>query len=102
MNLGLAIKRTRRELEVSQEMLSEKTGLSQTSISQIENGIKQPSKKSIEKISRALKVPEDALYLLGIEGDDIRATRKKLFEELHRRIEALAIELITGGKHKAK
>lgn len=49
-------------VEYSQVELSERTGLSQTSISQIESGAKNPSKKSVKKICEAFEIPEAILY----------------------------------------
>jgi transcriptional regulator with XRE-family HTH domain len=100
MNIGASIKFVRIQLGLSQEDLSKKTGLSQTSISQIENGIKQPSKKSILKICKVFQIPETVLYIIGIDNSDIPNSRKNMFEELYPPIRELAIQLI--GKSKSK
>jgi XRE family transcriptional regulator, regulator of sulfur utilization len=100
MNIGTAIKSVRTQLGFSQEELSRKTGLSQTSISQIENGIKSPSKKSINKICQTLEVPEAVLYIIGIDNSDIPASRKEMFNDLYPQIKELAIQII--GKRKSK
>jgi len=98
MDLGFAIKTARQYLDFSQEKLSEKTGLSQTSISQIENGVKAPSRKTIDKICKALYVPEDILYILGIQGEDISSKRKEMFQKLYPKIRELAIEMLDTKK----
>ena len=100
MNIGFAIKTTRQYLDFSQEELSKKTGLSQTSISQIENGVKTPSRKTVEKICKALNVPEDILYILGIQGDDIAKSKKPMFEKLYPKIKELAIEMLDTRKRR--
>jgi XRE family transcriptional regulator, regulator of sulfur utilization len=100
MNIGIAIKSVRTQLGFSQEELSLKTGLSQTSISQIETGAKSPSKKSISKICKTLEVPEAVLYIIGIDNSDIPASRKEMFKELYPQIKELAIQII--GKRKSK
>ncbi len=98
MNIGNAIKTVRLHAGLSQLELSDITGLSQTSISQIEGGIKSPSKKSIEKICKALKIPEAVLYILGMDNNDIPAGKKKIFEELYPDIRDLAIQLLGAKK----
>lgn len=80
---------------LSQLELSDITGLSQTSISQIEGGIKSPSKKSIEKICKAFKIPEAVLYILGMDEQDIPAGKKKIFEALYPDIRELAVKLLS-------
>jgi transcriptional regulator with XRE-family HTH domain len=94
MNIGIAIKTVRAELEISQEKLSELTGLSQTSISQIENGVKFPTKKSLGKICKALEIPEAVLYILGMDKADIPASRRKIFNDLYPDIKDLAIQIL--------
>jgi len=100
MNIGVAIKFVRNQLGISQEELSKKTGISQTSISQIENGIKAPSKKTISKICNVLQIPEAVLYIVGIENTDFPNSRKELFNELFPQIKELAVQII--GKRKSK
>lgn len=94
MNIGNAIKSVRTHYGISQEELSEKTGISQTSISQIENGIKQPSKRSILKICNAFEIPEAILYIIGIEDTDVPASRKKMFEKLYPDIKDIAVQIL--------
>lgn len=100
MNIGNAIKVVRTHYGLSQEDLSLKTGLSQTSISQIENGVKQPSKRSIIKICNTLEIPEAILYIIGIEDSDVPASRRKMFEKLYPDIKEIAVQII--GKRSSK
>ena len=98
MNVGNAIRTATQYLEFSQEELCEKTGLSQTSISQIENSVKAPSKKTIEKIRLALGIPEDVLYILEIEGDDISGSKKVIFDKMYPKIKELAMEMLNKSR----
>ena len=100
MNIGVAIKYVRNQVGISQEDLSKKCGISQTSISQIENGIKSPSKKTVKKICSVLQVPEAVLYIIGIENADIPSSRKEVFNTVFPQIKELAIQII--GKKKSK
>ena len=47
MNIGLAIKSIRKKLSITQYELAEKCDLSQTSLSQIETGVKRPDSQHI-------------------------------------------------------
>jgi len=100
MNIGIAIKIVRTELGLSQERLSQLTGLSQTSISQIENGVKSPTKKSLSKICKALEIPEAVLYILGMDKSDIPVSRRKIFNDLYPDIKELAMKIL--GKKTSK
>jgi len=100
MNIGYAIRLVREEMGFSQEKLSSESGLSQTSISQIENGVTMPSKKTIEKISKALNVPEDVLYIMGIKGEDIPESRRQIVDQLLPKIKELAVQLMDERKRE--
>ncbi|MFN8288960.1 MAG: helix-turn-helix transcriptional regulator [Chitinophagaceae bacterium] len=100
MNIGNAIKQVRQHFEISQVELSDRTGLSQTSISQIESGAKNPSKSSIRKICEAFEIPEAILYVMGMEDSDVPPSRKYAYKELYPEMKNFAIQMI--GKRKSK
>jgi len=100
MNIGYAIKAARTSHGLSQVELSEQTGISQTSISQIESGAKNPSKRSIGIICKTLEIPEAILYILGMEDTDVPLSRKKMFDHLFPDIKDLAVQIIGTKKSK--
>ena len=59
---GIKVKQYRKKNKLTQEELSEKTGLDRTYISYIENGKKSISLKNIEKIALALNIREKELF----------------------------------------
>lgn len=98
MNIGHSIKTLRLTKGISQQELAELITISQTSLSQIESGIKRPSPKTLKKISEKLSVPEALFYILGLDENDIPATRKSLFKHVFPAIEGLLLELV-GSEH---
>jgi transcriptional regulator with XRE-family HTH domain len=62
MSIGINIKQRRQYLEMSQVKLSERTGLTPSAISQIENGKRKPSFDSFVKIADALRTNMDSLH----------------------------------------
>lgn len=99
MNIGNAIKQARQHFELSQVELSDRTGIAQTSISQIESGAKEPSKKTIERICAALEIPEMVLYVLGMEDSDVPTSRRGVYNELYPAMKDFAKQVI--GKRKS-
>lgn len=55
-SIGERVHLARKKNGLTQDQLSEDTGLDRTYISQIENGRRNPSSKSILELSRALKI----------------------------------------------
>ena len=94
MDIGTSIKRIRQEKSLSQGELAKSCGISQTSLSQIEKGIKRPSSKNLAKICKILEVPEPLIYLYGIEESDIPKRKKELFKMLYPSVEALLKQII--------
>ena len=94
MNIGSAIKKIRSEKFISQKKLAESTGISPTSLSQIEKGLKRPSAKNLVKICKALEVPETLIYFYGIEESDIPTKKKKIYSIVYPAIEDMIKKLI--------
>lgn len=62
--LGRRIRELRREAEMSQKDLAEKTGIKQNTVAQYENGIAKPSLEVLVKMANVFQVTTD--YLLGV------------------------------------
>ncbi|MBQ8459103.1 helix-turn-helix transcriptional regulator [bacterium] len=67
--LGKRIKELRVSRKLTQEQLSEMTGIGSPSISKIESGIFHPTDENLEKISQALKVEPYKLYMCSHNKD---------------------------------
>jgi transcriptional regulator with XRE-family HTH domain len=70
MDIGNAIKTIRKARKLTQEQMQKKSRISQTSLSQIEGGHKQPTKNSLARIAKALNVPVAAIYIVAMEPGD--------------------------------
>lgn len=69
--LGLEIQRRRTDKGWSQEYLAEMTGLHRTYISQLERGLKSPSIRVLNHITKALNITMSE-FLLSVE-ESLRA-----------------------------
>ncbi|MFC0605412.1 helix-turn-helix domain-containing protein [Winogradskyella pulchriflava] len=67
--LGLRIKELRKQKGMSQEFLSEESGLSLRTIQRIENGETNPTGESLKRLSNALNVNPDELIDWSIKED---------------------------------
>lgn len=59
---GLAIRRRRSELGISQEKLAEKANLHRTYVSEIERGLRNPALENIVGLAAALEISVSALF----------------------------------------
>ena len=96
MQIGLAIKAVRKRLNISQSELAERIEISNTSLSQIENGMSNPSPKTIKKICLVLEIPEPLLYILGIENADVPENKKEIYKLLFPSVHKLALDILSN------
>lgn len=71
MDYGKALKIARALAGLQQKEVAELAGVNPSYISMIEMGKRQPSVKTIQKLSRALKMPTHLLTLLAAEEGDL-------------------------------
>ena len=96
MNIGLAIKKIRTGKGISQGKLAKECDISQTSLSQIEGGIKRPSSKTLNSISNALNVPETIFYIYGMEESDVPENKRQVYEILYPTVEDMIKKMLIG------
>ena len=94
MNIGSSIKKIRKARSLSQGDLSDLSGISRTGLSKIENGDAVPTQKNLKKISDALKVTPQLVYILAIDRDDVPDNKKVLFDALLPSFQNLAEQIL--------
>ncbi|AFZ43381.1 helix-turn-helix domain protein [Halothece sp. PCC 7418] len=68
---GKAVRRRRRELDLSQEYLAELAGLHRTYISNLERGMINPTLENMERLAQGLEISLTRLFVeYGVEGED--------------------------------
>lgn len=72
------IKKVREKKNITQEQLSQSTGLHITLISKYERGVVDPTAESIYKIAKALDIPLDYLFDYDIASDNNTVTDKEI------------------------
>jgi transcriptional regulator with XRE-family HTH domain len=94
MNIGKSIKELRTKKGYNQKDFAALCNISQTAISQIENGVSQPSKTTLKTICKQLEVPETILYLYGMDESDIPENKKELYAILYPAIHDMIGKLV--------
>ena len=82
MNLGSALKEIRVRRGKTQIEVVEKVGLSQTYLSQIENGFKEPSPEMLRSLCKFYKMPVVAVVWMATESTDIPFKKRGAFIEI--------------------
>lgn len=98
MELGSAIRKIRKHMGLSQGELSQLCEISQTALSQIESGVKNPSNKTIKKVCTVLGVPESLLYILGMNDKDVPPSKLSIYQAIFPLIQELAWQMIPQGE----
>lgn len=95
MNYGYALKSIREELKITQGVAAKKAKVSQTYLSQIENGSKKsPSKAIIAKLAKVYKIPPVLIMYRAVEESDVPKDKKALFAPLNPIINSLISEVL--------
>ena len=94
MNVGPAIRIIRKQLNISQYELADKSKISQTSLSQIENGIKRPSPKTMKKVCEALDIPEAVIYILALDDAHVPESKRAVYKIIYPSIKSLALQIV--------
>jgi transcriptional regulator with XRE-family HTH domain len=90
MDYGKGIRIARAVAGIRQKQLAKLSGLDASHISLIEKGKRRPSLEALEKLSKALNIPQDLLVLLSAEPFDLKSRTP---EEIMRAAESLASTL---------
>ena len=89
MNLGSTIKELRKQKKIPQEILANKSGITQAYLSLIENDKKEPNLSTLKEISKALDTPLPLIFFLSLSEDDVSESKKTIFTQLNPSIKEL-------------
>lgn len=93
MNIGSALQKIRKDKGFRQNEVSRKTKLTQTYISQIEAGLKNPSAKTIQKLEKFYGVPTAIIMWYALTEKDIKKDKVASFSLLKPTIDNLIKEI---------
>lgn len=84
MNIGISIRKIRQQRtpQLNQSEFAKLIGLTQTYLSQIENGRKTPAIGVLERIAKEFEIPLPIIFWYGIEEKDIHESKIEYFRFL--------------------
>lgn len=82
MNIGEKVKSLRKQSNMSLRELAQNTGLSKTTLSDLENGTKNPSLDTVEKIATAFGLTSSDLLQKADNPEDLVSSAKNSSSEL--------------------
>jgi transcriptional regulator with XRE-family HTH domain len=89
MNLGLAVKTLRKNKGLTQGNFCEMVGITQSYLSQVENGNKEPSIDVVKKIADALGTPMPVLFWFTLTEEDVDESKVEVFKLLKPSVDSL-------------
>lgn len=93
MTYGQILRDVRKSRNLTQVEVAKKTGIAQTSLSQIEGDRKLPSKTTLKKLLKVYKLPEIVLIWKATTEKDIEKNKRPLYRDLKPVIDSLVNEL---------
>jgi transcriptional regulator with XRE-family HTH domain len=94
MYLGKIIKCTRREIGITQADLANKSDITRTYLSQIENNQIRPSISILKNISIILNIPLPVLFFLSLKTSDIPFSKRKDFKSINKPLTSVILDIL--------
>ena len=94
MDIGRVITLLREKKQISQSDLANLIGITQPSLSYIESGKKKPHKSTITKICDTLEIPEQFLYFLATEPEDLPEAGRERFKLAEKGLKDLILSTV--------
>lgn len=92
MNIGTVLKDLRVGKNLTQITVQNRTGISQTFLSQLENGDKLPSRKMLKRLSDLYGVPPIIVLWKGANESDVQKSKLSAFRKLKPLVDRLIDE----------
>lgn len=98
MNLGIAIKFCRQQRDLTQPELAMRAEISPSYLSVLEQGKRDPSFSTLQKVARALNVPLSLLVFVATDPSEIQGLPPEISEKLA----AATLNLLMAARNDAQ
>ena len=95
MNIGIALLKARKDNGLRQNEVAKRTGLSQTYLSQIENGGKIPSIDVIETLAKEYNMPFPIMMWNTLTESDVRKGKLDIYRKLKPTVDNLIADIFS-------
>lgn len=89
MNIGSTIRLLRKKKKISQKELSELSNISQTYLSQLESGKRNPSIEILQSIGEVLEIPYQIIAFLSMDEDSIPMNKREQYKVIEPTLKGL-------------
>lgn len=96
MDIGKSIRELRKRRGFNQIQLSEKSGITQTYLSQIESGLKNPTEGVLERIGLSLGIDGAMVTMYSLEEKDLPEYKSEDFKTIRESSRRLVEEIVDG------
>jgi transcriptional regulator with XRE-family HTH domain len=94
MDIGKAIYCLRKQKGLKQYEFAKICDISPTSLSLIENCERNPSARTVKKISDYFEIPVPLIHLLALEESDVPESKKEIYKIIYPSIKMFALQLL--------
>lgn len=95
-SVGRTIKKLRTTAAIKQGVLAERVGVTQSYLSAVEADKKTPSPELVDRISRELGLPSNALYSLTLSPDEAKPEYREILRKLVELQELLIEQMVVS------
>lgn len=96
MQIGYKIRELRQKKGFKQVEFAKSCGLSQSYLSLIEKGKKEPTLSILKRVASILEVPTPVLVFLSLDKSDIDDSKKEAYQSLEPSIKELISDVFTS------
>ena len=98
MNIGQLTKKLRKNRSLKQGAVAKELGISQTYLSQLEKGARNPSSGMIDKLAMFYQIPAPVMGWLTMTEDLVPENKRESFKQIKPAMDALVEEFFRISK----
>ena len=93
MNIGVVVKKLRKDKKMNQGELAKRSGISQTYLSQLEGDKKNPTKSTLYAIAKSLEVPLPVIFWMSLSEVDVSSDKIDMYRKLKPTVDVIIGDL---------
>ena len=100
MTIGQKLKEIRKQDSLKQGVVAKALGISQTYLSQVESGKRNPSTSLLDRMAAYYSMPLPVLIWAALTEDDVTPNKREFYKSVKPIVDAIVKELFTEKKRK--